>query len=343
MRYRGQGITYDDVLLVPQYSEIDSRQDIDIRSNYLGENRIPIISAPMDYVTGYDMARTLSKLGAYGIVNRFTPDQWGINTWPTYEPEEISSSIYGLAIGATQSPYTNIRIEEERPHSVCIDVAHGDHSKVAHQISTVKENFPDIKVIAGNVATSEGFLRLQGWGADAIRVGIGAGSACSTRENTGVGVPQLTAVIECANVATTAAVIADGGIESPGDIVKALAAGADAVMLGKMLAGHDECPGEIISMYDTYVDATGIVQYKKKYRGQSIFGSNGSRGAPEGVEGFVPYRGPVQTTINQLTHYIRSGMSYVGARNIQELREKAEFIQVSPATLAENKTRLYNG
>lgn len=340
-----QGLTYGDVLIVPNYSNIRSRKDIDVTSNYLGKNRLPLISAPMDYVTGFKMAETLSRLNAYGVVSRFREEE----DVPTYRADD-----YAIAVGLNDFDKSFAWIKENKPHAICIDVAHGDHDRVVHAIRMYKSmfEFGEYKpyVIAGNVATKEGFWRLEAAGADAVRVGIGPGSACTTRETTGIGVPQLTAILDIRKRAnSTTAIIADGGIQYPGDIVKALAAGADAVMLGKMFAGHDESPGKILTEIRTVPVPDGSKPYGyifkevpayKPYRGQSVLGTNGARNAPEGVEGYVDYKGPVDKTVEQLVNYIQSGMSYVGARNIYELRDRAEFIQISPATLAENETRI---
>lgn len=315
-----ESLTYADVLLQPGYSDIASRDEIEVESFYLGAKRLPIISAPMDFVTGPDMATTMFQEGAYGIINRFDDCET--------IPQAGAYSDFGLAIGAKNVESYFPKIESVFPHSVCIDVAHGHHKMVADAISTVKKQYSDIFVVAGNVATASGYLFLKDAGADAVRVGIGPGSACSTRENTGVGVPQLTAIMECAKVNDAdVAIIADGGIQTPGDIVKALAAGADAVMLGNLLAGHDESPGDLVDGY-------------KQYRGQSMLGSNAARNAPEGVSGRVPYRGTVRRTVEQLMNYLRSGMSYVGARNLSELDEKAVFVRISPGTFNESRTRI---
>ena len=319
-----EGLTYSDVLIMPGFSDILTRDDIDIKSDYLGGHRIPIISSPMDFVTGYPMAKRMHELGAYGIVNRFGYTSLSLETWPDHE--------YGLAIGLKQIDESIKDIHKSRPHSICIDVAHGHHALVAAIIKYLREKLDyEPYIIVGNIATSQGFEYLAEVGANAIRIGIGPGSACSTRETTGVGVPQLSAIMDCATVKRRfpgVSLIADGGINTSGDILKALAAGADAVMLGKMLAGHDETPGDIIE--DRF----------KRYRGQSLLGTNGERGAPEGIDGLVDYKGPVDKTIQSLVNYMKSGFSYVGARDIQDFRRKARFIKVSAGTQEENKTRL---
>jgi IMP dehydrogenase len=213
-------------------------------------------------------------------------------------------------------------------------VAHGHHRKVIDLVKRIKESFPEYRIIAGNIATAEGASDLIAAGADAIKVGIGPGSVCTTRIVTGVGVPQLSAIIECATVAHqfNRSCIADGGIRSAGDIVKALAAGADVVMLGSLLAGTDETPGEIID--------TGRGRRVKRYQGQSIFGTNDALFTREGISGFVDAKGPVSGVLRQLMGGLRSGMSYVGASNLADLRTKVEFIRISGSTHSENTTRV---
>lgn len=329
-------ITYDDVLIKPAFSDIVNREaEIDIWCNFLGKRIVPIISSNMDYVTGIKMLVAMQKAGALGVLNRFEDleDQelelQNVSTYPI--PLYISVGIRDFHISLK-------RIEEAKPEGVCIDVAHGDHQRVIELIGLIKSKFhhSNLKIIAGNVATSDGFYRLAAMGVDAIKVGIGPGSVCTTREVTGVGVPQLSAIIECAQYRDqyfpNTLIIADGGINSSGDIVKALAAGADVVMLGNLLAGHDECPGDTIALADG--------RTFKPYRGQSMLGANGARYAPEGISGYVPTRGPVEQTIKTLVGGIRSGFSYVGARNIQELRANTVFQLISSATKHENNTRV---
>lgn len=317
------GLTFDDVLLRPGFSTIANRNDeIDISTNFLGRNVLPIISSNMDYVTGPFMAYAMEKVGAVGIISRFEPIESQITgkPYPAYPY---------ISVGVRDPDENDRKIHKyKKIAGICIDVAHGHHAAVATEINRLKRNYIGIKVIAGNVATATGFKFLEEAGADAIKVGIGPGSACTTRTVTGIGVPQLTAIMDCALYKRADThLIADGGIRSSGDIVKALAAGADSVMLGYMLAGHEETPGENFQGY-------------KPYNGQSIYGSNGHRKAPEGVAGWVPAKGPVAQTIEQLVAGIKSGLSYVGARNLRELRRDAVFQLVSPNTITENSTRI---
>lgn len=331
-------ITFDDVLIKPAYSDIINREtEIDVSVNFLGFRIAPIISSNMDFVTGPEMAWGMQNAGALGILNRFETityqkiglDFLKLGGYPGINPLYISVGIRDF-----EDSYK--RINEFKPYGICIDVAHGEHSRVIELIKAIRTLYPTLRIIAGNIATSEGFYTLARAGADVIKVGIGPGSVCTTREVTGVGVPQLSAIIEAARERDKffkdTLIIADGGINTSGDIVKALAAGADAVMLGKLLAGHDECPGDKIVLPDG--------RAYKQYRGQSMLGANGSRYAPEGISGYVNARGPVKDTIKTLVGGIRSGFSYVGARNISELRENTIFQLVSNATKVENATRV---
>ena len=322
-----EGLSYADVLIVPEYSNIVSRNEVDISVDFLGLRIKPIIAAPMDYVVGTQMIISLYDNGYYGIFPRFGYDIR--DAWSAFTNEVL----FGIAIGAKNPEKAyEVLMEGPLPHSICIDVAHGDHSLVLDMIHFLKYKFKNTWIIAGNVATAAGYRRLANAGADAIRVGIGAGSACTTRGTTGAGVPQLTAVLDCAEEKgfSGPSIIADGGIETSGDIVKALAAGADVVMLGKLLAGHDESPGLPININGTIM---------KAYRGQSLLGSNGARKAPEGIAGYVPARGKVSDTLAQMEGWIKSGFSYVGARNIEELRE-AQFIKISQAAQKESHIRI---
>ena len=346
-----EGITFDDVLIVPKMSDIESRSDISLRQEFLGlQMDLPIISANMDYVTGSDMAIAMRQNGALGILHRFYKDN-GLFTWDIADLVEektpiiislgtrsIEESMRALETLNYKTPLYDgdVDVEGIMPYAVCIDVAHGEHTKVIELIKLIKSKYNDLYIIAGNVATYQGFNRLAQAGADAIKVGIGPGSVCTTREVTGVGVPQLSALMDIDARRSVqyqhVKVIADGGIKNSGDIVKALAAGADVVMLGNLLAGADECPGEVRVAPDN--------SRWRPYRGQSIFGTNGMKFVPEGIEGWVKEKGPVSEILRKLAGGIRSGMSYVGARNLQELRENVEFIKISQATHIESNTRV---
>lgn len=331
-----ESLTYSDVLIEPQYSTIESRDEIDNSTVLFGERRLPIISAPMDTVSGPRLVAEMAKSHAYGILHRFQ-ESLDSRANDVYLTRKLTILDFGISVGVKnplqEIEFLNRVANQVKFNSVLIDVAHGYHSMVNKMIKLIRENVYlenwHPYIIAGNVATYDGFSSLADSGAHGIRVGIGGGSACTTRENTGIGVPQLTAVMHCAeaNKYYDIVLIADGGIQYPGDIVKALAAGADAVMLGRLLAGTDEAEGE--RWGDTV-----------RYNGQSTVGINGIRKAPEGITGTVLAQGPTKDRIESLSQYIKSGMSYVGARNLEELRNKANFIRVSAGTAAESRARL---
>jgi IMP dehydrogenase len=344
----GTRLTFDDVLLVPQYSEINSRETIDLSQDFLGfKLDIPILSANMDLVTGAKMAIAMRKSGGLGILHRFydTEDR---------EYEDFKELFYNktfpiaISVGIRDfkdslekiswiGGWHSLEKRADTPFIVCIDVAHGHHKRVRELIVKVKEKFPFVKIIAGNVSTWDGYLYLANAGVDAVKVGIGGGSACTTRIVTGFGYPQFSAIMDIADKRLQQdrdypAIISDGGHSSSGDIVKSLAAGADVVMLGNLLAGTEETPGEVLESVNG--------RRFRRYRGQSIFGANGERYVKEGVSGFVEEKGPVTNVLKYLVGGIRSGLSYAGATNLKELRENAEFIQVSAHTVHESNPRL---
>ncbi len=252
--------------------------------------------------------------------------------------------VVGAAIGALREPYERSKaLMEAGVDFVVIDAAHGQSKGVIDCVRMLKKKLPDLKVIAGNVATKEGVRELYEAGADGLRLGIGAGSICTTRIVAGVGVPQFTAVLECCEEANKLGIptIADGGIRSSGDVVKSLAAGASAVMMGNMFAGCDESPGEIEiyrnRAYKVYrgMGSIGAMKQGSSDRYMQIK-DTGAVIVPEGVEGRVPYKGQLADTMAQLVGGIRSGMGYIGAANLQELRERAEFIRITNAGLRES-------
>jgi IMP dehydrogenase len=265
-----------------------------------------------------------------------------IRQHPNATKDDRGRLVVGAAVGPMRAPVERARaLADAGVDFIVIDSAHGHSQGVLNAVRMIKRALPDLLVIAGNVATREGVRALAEAGADAIRVGLGAGSICTTRVVAGVGVPQLYAVMECAAEAQrwNLPVIADGGIRYSGDIVKALAAGANAVMLGNLLAGCEESPGEIeIFRNRAYKVYRGMGSVAAMRQGSSdrYYQTDPRKIVPEGVEGRVPYRGPLSETVHQLVGGVRSGMGYVGARNLQELREKARFIRITNSGLRES-------
>ena len=331
-------LTYDDVLLLPQYSDIRSRTEVDI-SSYMGNGlklELPIFASPMDTISENFMARAISEEGGSAIIHRYNTAQ---------EQAEIvrrakcgGASNVGFAIGIDNNYVKRANLcLEAGADFVCVDVAHGHHIKMKEALDILRQELPpDFHIMAGNVATLEGINDLADWGADSVRCNIGGGSICSTRVQTGHGHPGLQTIIDCSRTDRDVTIIADGGIRNSGDIVKALAAGADAVMLGSLLAGTKETPGEV------FTDATGM-KYKT-YRGmaskEAQMDWRGRYSSFEGVSSTVPYRGKVRNILGDLERGIRSGLSYTGARTITELQAKANFVRQTPAGLGESKTHI---
>lgn len=319
------GLSYDDVLLVPKQGILNKRKDADISSKLISGYKleVPIISANMPSVTEHHMASAMYRAGGFGILHRFCDFKYQIEEYKYVS--DIPGEDCGIAIGLHDGIQRAFELAQFGCKIFCLDVAHGDHVQVIKFIKEFKKNIHDgQKLIVGNIATAQGALNLIEAGADAIKVGIGPGAACKTREVTGFGVPQLTAIMNVAKprqLGYEYRIIADGGIKNSGDIVKALAAGADTVMIGSLLAGCDEAP------------------IPGEYYGNASERMNGHR-APEGVSGYVERKGPVENVIKELAWGIRSGISYGGATNIKELRENAEFIQVTAAGQIESTTRL---
>ena len=331
-----QGLCFDDVLLQPRYSKIESRTTIDI-GNHLGGNyyTLPIISSPMDTVTESEMASEMSWHGGLGIIHRYNS--------PNEQFKQVESCIptVGCAIGVTGDYFERAEMLVKAGVSVlCIDVAHGHHILMKKALQKLRPSFPNVHIMAGNVATDRAFRDLVHWGADSIKVGIGGGSICSTRIQTGHGVPTFQSIMDCRATAAAKKVklIADGGIKNSGDIVKALAAGADFVMLGSLLAGTTESPGEVYSTEDGPA---------KVYRGMASKEAQrdwkGSFSSHEGVSTVIPHKGPVHNVLEDLKRGITSGFSYSGAKNLTQLQEHAIFIQQTNASCKESSTHILDG
>lgn len=325
---RGRGLTYDDVLIVPSKSAVRSRKDPSLSTRLTRRTKIdlPFISANMDTITESPMALAMGQLGGVGILHRFMTVEQQLE-----EVRKVRASglpIIAASIGVNEEGRERaIKLVEAGVNLLTIDIAHGHSVSMIETLQWLKDRFHDrVELIAGNVATPEATEELIRAGADAIKVGIGPGSMCTTRIITGAGVPQLTAVAWCSEVARNhnVPIIADGGLKSSGDVVKALAAGAETVMLGSLLAGCLETPGEIHGG-------------RKHYRGMASKAAQVSwRGslpegmAPEGEATSVAVKGSVRDVIMELAGGLRSGMSYINAADLSEVMEKARFMEMSP-------------
>lgn len=315
-------LCFDDVLLEPKYSSISSRELVDISCPSLGLD-LPVIASPMDTVSGAKMAAAMERAGGMAIIHRYN------------SPEEQHQIVkesgckkrIGIAVGLKDYSRRMMLNCEYNP-VVCVDVAHGHNECVWKAIRKIKEIDGKCFVIAGNVATAAGARFLQEAGADAVRVGIGSGSICTTRVQTGHGVPLLQSLLDIKDdIRVTCPIIADGGIRNSGDAVKAFAAGAQAIMCGSLLSGTDETPGEVI--INEHGDKIKVYRGMASREAQENLKNNKVVKCPEGVSSFVPYKGPVAPVLAQLAGGIRSGLSYSGAFDIRTLYCFARFRRIS--------------
>lgn len=332
-----EALTYDDIQIIPKYSEIRSRTHCNIQTRFTKNFNIlkPYCSAPMDTVTGSKMAIRMSELGGVGCIHRFMniEEQAKIVSEVVLEcgvSNMNTDTPICAAIGVKDSIVRLKKLVEAGANVILIDVAHGNTILVKETITYIKKNYPSIDVIAGNVATADGARNLCRWGADAVRVGIGSGALCETRNRTAIGVPQVTAIIDCIKVCDeyNVPVIADGGIRMIGDVAKALALGSDSVMFGSILSGTKESPGKI--------EKTGQwpnEQLVKRYRGsaslQAKIDNNLEEKNVEGASVIVKYKGKIKRLIEDIDDGLKSSMSYLGANNLSEFRTKADFVKIT--------------
>ena len=336
MLFIKEGLAFEDVLLKPRYSSIKSRTEINLSSVFNDRHSLslPIIAAPMDTVSESPMAAAMDQSGAMAVIHRYN----SIDEQCRHIQSLPASATVGAAIGVS-GDYMERATELYRSgcRFYCVDIAHGHHILMREALGNLREAFgSEVTIMAGNVATLQGFNDLADWGADAVRVGIGGGSICSTRIQTGHGVPTLQSVINCSSSDRNAKLVADGGIRTSGDIVKALAAGADFVMLGSLLAGTSEAPGRLIKQGDGSM--------RKVYRGmaskEAQIDWRGHTASVEGVTSSVPLKGPVAGILRDLERGIRSGLSYSGARNLSEFRSFATFVKQTSAGAVESSTHI---
>ncbi|GAB6282912.1 MAG: IMP dehydrogenase [Ignavibacterium sp.] len=320
-----QSLTYDDISLVPmEISNFKSRTECNTSSNLLGLNlNLPILSSPMDSVTGLDMAVELNELGCMGIVNRFDSSLTDLLNNGQY-----LNKIKAVSIGLNTDETTIEKLAEQN-YVICIDTANANNKEVLRKTEDIKKKYKT-KIIVGNIANGDTLKTLNDAGADAVRVGIGSGSVCTTSIQTGIGIGQVSSILDVYFKRQEAKIgikiIADGGIKSPGDIVKAICLGADAAMLGRMLAGTKETPGEVIK-YDG--------QLWKKYRGSASFGVKMRNEFIEGEETMVPYKGTVRNVINAISDGLKSAMSYMNRNSLDELRQIETFAILSDYSFLE--------
>lgn len=349
-------LTFDDVLLLPLASDVmPGEVALSTRLTRTISMPVPLLSSAMDTVTEAEMAVAMAELGGLGVIHRnLRPDAQAaavasvkaslIRGADTFLDAEGRLRV-GAAVGTS-----DLDLELRVPallaagcDFIVLDTAHGHSSKVLRRVEQIKEGYPGTQVIAGNIATGAAARALIDAGADALKVGVGPGSICTTRVVAGVGVPQLTAIAECVKVAGPLGVpvIADGGIRTSGDIAKAIGAGASTVMLGRLLSGCEEAPGERIEIdgrpYKAY---RGMGSLGAMVEGSSdrYFQAGAAREklVAEGVEGRVPWAGHLSGVLHQLLGGLRAAMGYTGSATIEDLRQRAQFVRISPAGLTES-------
>jgi len=336
---RSMGLTFDDVLLIPRYSEISSRKHPSLKTkitkNYSID--IPVMTANMDTITELEMANAMALMGGIGSFHRFMSEEAQVEQVKMHKKflaEKGLKTPIAASIGVKEEGMRRANLlVEAGVQIITLDIAHGDSIMMMETLDYLKKHFPNVDVIAGNVATSDGVKRMIDRGADAVKVGIGPGSMCTTRIITGHGVPQLTAIALAVSVAKKAGipVIADGGLKNSGDIVKALSAGADSVMVGSLVSGTLETPGELKGGMKAYRGMASKAA-QVSWRGDMPEGM-----AAEGESTLIPCKGSVVHVVGELMGGLRSGMTYLGVDKISDMSEAALFMQMTTSGMSESK------
>lgn len=343
-------LTFDDVLLVPAMSEVlPDEVSLVVKLTDKITLKVPFVSAAMDTVTESKMALALAQLGGLGVIHKnLTSEEQAAEVVKVKAAKANESAatddkgrlLVGAAIGVGGDRDARAKaLVDAGVDALVVDTAHGHSAGVINAVKALRSMYPDLTIIAGNIATAEAVRALAAAGADVVKVGIGPASICTTRVVAGVGVPQITAVADCAEAAEEVGVgiISDGGIRYSGDIVKALAAGAHVVMLGSVFAATDASPGEIIEdsgqQYKALrgMGSVGAMQKGSKDRYFQGAVNDTKKLVPEGVEARIPYNGTLEHTVYQLQGGLRAGMGYTGSATIEDLRYKAEFVQITGA------------
>ena len=338
-----ESLTFDDVLLIPKYSDIlPSETDISVNLTKKISLKVPFLSSAMDTVTESQMAIAIAREGGVGIIHRNLDIQ---NQTKELIKVKKRKLFVGAAVGTSREDIERAKsLIDNGCDLLVLDTAHGHSQKVLVTLSRLKKIKSSIPICVGNIATGEAAKKLYNEGADIIKVGIGPGSICTTRMVAGIGVPQISAIMDVKQSIKkkNIKIISDGGIKFSGDIAKALAAGADAIMMGSIFAGTDESPGKKFKING---------KFYKNYRGMGSIGAmssgsanryfqknfkNKSKFVPEGVEGRVEYKGNVSKIIYQLKGGLRSSMGYIGARNLSQIKKNAEFIKITKAGFYES-------
>ena len=338
-----EALTFDDILLLPKYSNVlPSNTNISLNLTKKIFLKVPFLTSAMDTVTESKMAIAIAREGGLGIIHRNLDIKRQSNEVKKVKDKKL---LVGAAIGTNLDDLDRARsLALEGVDLIVIDTAHGHSEKVLKTLSKIKKIIKKIPVCVGNIATGEAAKKLYNCGADIIKVGIGPGSICTTRMVAGIGVPQISAILQVKKALNkkNIKIISDGGIKFSGDIAKALAAGADAIMMGSIFAGTDESPGKKFKIKG---------KIYKQYRGMGSIGAmsagsanryfqknfkDKSKFVPEGVEGRVEYKGKVAEIIYQLQGGLRSSMGYIGAKSLKDINKKAKFVKITKAGFYES-------
>ncbi|MEK6875395.1 MAG: guanosine monophosphate reductase [Nanoarchaeota archaeon] len=337
-RVIGRGYSYNDVLIVPKYNKIDSRKDVEFKTRATRNFSIdiPLVTSNMDTICESEMAIALGKLGGLGVIHRFM--EIGQQAEEVRKVKE-QNLLCAAAIGIKDYEKWAEALSNAGVDILVLDVAHGHSKRVGKTLDWIKERFSEIDVMVGNIATKDAAQYFISKGADAIKVGVGPGSMCTTRVMTGAGIPQITAIMDAYEISQgRVPICADGGIREPGDVVKAIGAGADTIVASYIISGTDETPGEIVEKagrkFKLY---RGMASYDATLKKLELDGEKHKEIiSVEGEKTYVEYKGPIEPIIKKFLGGLASGMTYVGAKNIEELRGKADFIEISPAGLQES-------
>lgn len=337
-RIIGQGYSFDDVLITPKYNRVISRKDVSFRTKFTKNHyiEIPLVVANMDTVCESRMAIAIGRLGGVGVVHRFLDIDSQVSEIKKVKEQGL---LTAAAIGVKDYQERAAALISAGTDVLVLDVAHGHSKYVGKALDYLKANYPGTDVMVGNIATKDAAEYFINKGADAIKVGIGPGSMCITRIMTGAGVPQITAIMDAYEASQgRVPICADGGIKNSGDIVKALGAGANTIMSGSIFSGTDEAPGELI-------DKDG--EKFKEYRGMASFSATLKKMTLDGkkeneivnIEGeatLTPYKGSVVPIVKKLLGGVASGMTYMGASDIESIRGKADFISITSSGIHES-------
>lgn len=338
-------ISFNDVLLLPQYSTINSRSEVDLSTQITPKVKLdlPIISINMDCVTNVNLAVAMSKMGAISFYPRFGTIDSQVKDIKAILKKK-ARVIPAVGIKPTEKDRVK-SLYDIGIRTITIDVAHAHLKLCLDFLKFCKKEHKDLEIIAGVVGTYQGARDLYKAGADCVRVGVGPGTICTTRVKTGHGVPQISALIDVYKASRDfdRPFLADGGTKNSGDIIKALGCGASAVVIGSQLAGASEAAGKLVTRqgkkYKTYNASTSKTEKLKQFKKNSSDKTKDYTGYVEGIEALVPYQGPLSNLLNRFSSALRSGFSYSGARNIKEFHKKAKIIRVSPSITYENNNR----